>query len=616
MVKIPETHTPSSISLGRNTPDSLNAVGSKINNPFADAIDTLGAGLNMFGKTLDREQKVKAAEDEKQRVAKLKAAEDAHKQELASQLAEFNMVLSNRISDFRAEQDGKEIRPDTILQLSQQVYEKAFDSKRAGSIGLSGPLSADLREKAREITFNVSRSAYNETQKNNIILRAKQTTEKNELADKAIVRDISLGIIDFNSIQGTLEARRIARSESNEPEEITAETSFALLRDGLKGLVLNKTEDLPTMKGLLGGYATFVDPRDTKQTLTYRQIVGDKDYLSTKKAYQSNLENKIAQAALNSPEIDIRKMLYVDGMYDNQSELDAANKRVLENKTALEVQRQQILDEQNRVEFTAAILDENHSSMYAKQVAIDRANAEKANNLQTASEEKWKKELKDIPWYDFSGKKKERLNDALFNSEKQKGKAEIFSQTVIWNGEPFDYLRLTNSDAFKNAGGSQKFLLEDMQRKAKYDRAKQMLPAGIDVEALIDKAVKSLDPKGLYGKDYLQPDIRWELATTLSGVAPNKKDVENLINQTAAKVYGRNVFKDEKQKTDYDSLVDIIRTAKANRKTNQTNDDVFMSIRNELNDKYDSDIVDKMMPYIISGQYVKAIGVPYAFKSR
>lgn len=604
MVKIPETHTPSSISLGRNTPDSLNAVGSKINNPFADAIDTLGAGLNMFGKTLDREQ-----------TAKLKAAEDAHKEVLSSQLAEFNMVLSNRISDFRAEHDGKEIQPDTILQLSQQVYEKAFDSKRAGSIGLSGPLSADLREKAREITFNVSRSAYNETQKNNIILRAKQTNEINELADKAIVQGISNGEIDSGSIQGTFEARRIARSEANEPEYITAETSFALLRDGLKGLVLNKTEDLPTMKGLLGGYATFVDPRDPKQTLTYRQIVGDKDFLATKKAYQSNLENQIAQAALNSPEIDIRKMLYVDGMYDNQSELDAANKRVLENKIALGVQRQELLDKQNRAGFTAAILDENHSSMYYKQVTIDRANAEKANNLQTKSEENWKKELKDIR-YDFSGKKKERLNDALFNSEKQKGEAEIFSQTVIWNGEPFDYLRLTNSDGFKNAGGSQKFLLEDMRRKAQYDRAKQMLPAGIDVEALIDKAVKSLDPKELYGKDYFQPDIRWELATTLSGVAPNKKNVENLINQTASQVYGRTVFKDEKQKTDYDSLVEIIRTAKANRKTNQTNDDVFMSVRNELNDKYDSDIVDKMMPYIISGQYVKAIGVPYAFKSR
>ena len=253
--------------------------------------------------------------------------------------------------------------------------------------------------------------------------------------------------------------------------------------------------------------------------------------------------------------------------------------------------------------------------MYYKQVTIDRANAEKANNLQTKSEENWKKELKDIR-FDFSGKKKERLNAALFNSEKQRGKAEIFSQTVIWNGEPFDYLRLTNSDDFKNAGGSQKFLLEDMRLKAQYDRAKQMLPAGIDVEDLIDKAVKSLDPKGLYGKDYLQPDIRMELATTLSGVAPNKKDVKNLINQAAAKVYGRTVFKDEKQKTDYDSLVDIIRTATANRKTNQTKDDVFMSIRNELNDKYDSDIVDKMMPYIISGQYVKAIGVPYAFKSR
>ena len=603
MVKIPETHTPSSISLGRNTPDSLDAVGSKIDNPFADAIGTLGAGLKMFGNTLDEEQK-----------AKLKAAEDAQKEVLSSQLAEYNMVLSNRISDFRAEQDGKEIRPDTILQLSQQVYEKAFDSKRAGSIGLSGPLSAELREKAREITFNVSRSAYNETQKNNIILRAKQTTERNELADKAIVRDISLGKIDFDSIQGTLEARRIARSESNEPEEIIAETSLALLRDGLKGLVLNKTEDLPTMKGLLGGYATFVDPRDPKQTLTYRQIVGDKDYLSTKKAYQSSLENKLATAAANSDGLDVRKLLYVDGMYETEAELNAANKRVRDKETALRVQKQQISDRENRIGFTDAITGASSDTPYARKVASDRANAEEANNLQTENIERLMKERND--WKLFSSKRKRQIDDALFNIEKQKGNAELFSMTVIWNGEPFDYLRIINSDGFKKAGGSQKFLLEDMQLKAKYDRAKQVLPAGIDVEALIDNAVKSLDPKGLYGKDYLHPDIRMELATTLSGVAPNKKDVENLINNTAAKVYGRTVFKDEKQKTDYDSLVEIIRTATANRKTNQTKDDVFMSVRKELNDKYDSDIVDKMMPYIISGQYVKAIGVPYAFKSR
>ena len=531
-------------------------------------------------------------------------------------MEEYNMVLSNRISDFRAERDGKEIRPDTILQLSQQVFDKAFDSKRAGSIGLSAPLSAELHEKAREITFNVSRSAYNETQKNNIILRAKQTTERKRLADEAIVRDISSGKIDLGSIPGIFEVRRIEGGVANEPEDITAMKSNALLRDGLKGLVLNKIEDLSLMKALLGDYFTFPNAGNPEETLTYRQIVGDKDFLATKKAYQSNLENKLAQDALNSPEVDIRKMLYVDGMYDNQSELDAANKRVLENKTALKVQRQELLDKQNREGFTAAILGENHSSKYYKQVTIDRANAEKANNLQTESEENWKKELKDIR-FDFSGKKKERLNDALFNSEKQKGNAELFSMTVIWNGEPFDYLSIINSDGFKNAGGSQKFLLEDMQLKAKYDRAKQMLlTSGIDVEALIDKAVKSCDPKGLYGNDYLQPDIRWELATTLSEVAPNKLNVEKLINQTASQVYGRNVFKDEKQKTDYDSLVDIIRTATANRKANQTKDDVFMSIRNELNDEYDSDIVDRMMPYIISGQYVKAIGVVNAFKSR
>ena len=614
MVKIPETHTPSSISLGRNTPDSLDAVGSKINNPFADAIDTLGAGLNMFGKTLDREQKVKAAEDEKQRVAKLKAAEDAHKQELASQVSEYTMVLSNRISDYQAKTNGKEVSPDTVIPLGRQVFDAAFDEKRANSFGFSGPLSPELNEKLKEVTFNLIRPAYNEIQKRNLTLRAEQTVERKTLSDKSIVQGISNGEIGLDEIYGLFEARRIAGGVANEPEDITAETSLALLRDGLKGLVLNKTEDLSMMKGLLGGYATFIDPRDPEQTLTYRQIVGDKDYLSTKKAYQSNLENKLAQDALNSPEVDIRKLLYVDGMYDNQSELDSANKRVLENKTALQVQRQQILDEQNRVGFTSAILDENHSSMYAKQVTIDRANAEKANNLQTANIERLTKERKELKWHNF--KRKGQIDDALFNIEKQKGNAEIFSQTVIWNGEPFDYLRLTNSDAFKNAGGSQKFLIEDMQLKAQYDRAKQMLPAGIDVEALIDKAVKSLDPKELYGKDYLQPDIRMELATTLSGVTPNKKDVENLINQTAAKVYGRTVFKDEKQKTDYDSLVDIVQTATANRKTNQTKDDVFMSVRNKLNDKYDSDIVDKMMPYIISGQYVKAIGVADAFKSR
>ena len=621
MVRIPETHTPSSISLGRNTPDSINAVGSKINNPFADAIDTLGAGLNMFGKTLEAEQKAaeaeqkaKAVEAEKQRVAKLKAAEDAHKRELASQVSEYTMVLSNRISDFQAKTNGKEVSPDTIIPLGRQVFDAAFDEKRANSFGFSGTLPLELKEKLKEVTFNLIRPAYNEIQKRNLTIRAEQTVERRNLSDKSIVQGISNGEIGLDEIYGLFEARRIAGGVANEPEDITAETSLALLRDGLKGLVLNKTEDLPTMKGLLGGYATFVDPRDPEKTLTYRQIVGDKDYLSTKKAYQSNLENKLANTAAYSEGLDVRKLLYVDGMYENEAELDAANKRVRDKETALRVQKQQIRDEENRIGFTDAMTGASFDTPYARKVAIDMANAEEANNLQTANIERLMKERKESKWFDF--KRKQQIDDALFNIDKQRGNAEILSQTVIWNGEPFDYLRIINSDGFKNAGGSQKFLLEDMKLKAQYDRVKDNLPAGVDVESLIDKAVKSYDPKGLYGNDYLQPDIRRELATTLSGVAPNKRDVENLINQTAAKVYGRTVFTDEEQKTDYDSLVEIVQTATANRKTNQTKDDVFMSIRNELNDKYDSDIVDKMMPYIISGQYVKAIGVADAFKSR
>ena len=614
MVKIPETHTPSSISLGRNTPDSLNAVGSKINNPFADAIDTLGAGLNMFGKTLDREQKVKEAEAEKQRVAKLKAAEDAQKEVWSSQLKEFQAVLSMQMSDLRAKHDGRKLDPNEVVLLGNRALEQAFDAKQYKAFGISAPLPQELLEKAKGITFDTVRSNYETVQRSNVSLIAKQTEERKKLASETFVRQFAIGETPLYEIGAAANAMSIAYREANIPDEQIAMEINNLILSSAKGWAVNNADNLSDMKGLLQGYILFPDMLTGKQR-TFKEMVSDKDFEAVKKAYQSNLENKLATTAADSEGLDVRNLLYVDGMYETEAEIDAANKRVRDKETALRVQKQQIRDEQNRIGFTDAMTGVSFDTPYALKVATDRANAEEANNLQTENEAKWKNELKDIR-FDFSGKKKERLNDALFNIEKQKGKAELFSMTVIWNGEPFDYLRIINSDGFKNAGGSQKFLLEDMQLKAQYDRAKQMLPAGIDVEALIDKAVKSLDQKGLYGKDYLQPDIRLELATTLSGVSPNKQDVENLINNTAAKVYGRTVFKDKKQKTDYDSLVDIIRTATANRKTNQTKDDVFMSVRKELNDKYDSDIVDKMMPYIISGQYVKAIGVPYAFKSR
>ena len=610
MVRIPETHTPSSISLGRNTPENLNAVGSKIDNPFADAIGTLGSGLKMFGNTLDREQKVKAEEDEKQRVAKLKAAEDAQKEVWSSQLSEYQSRLHIVMSDLRAKNDGRELDPNQVVLLGSRALEQAFDSKQYKAFGISTPLPQELREKAKRITFDIVRSNYETVQRSNVALIAKQTSERNKLASETFVRQFSSGETPLTEIGAAANAMGIAYREANMPDEQIAMNINNLILSSVKGWAVNNANDLSGMKGLLQGYMLFPDMLTGEQR-TFKEMVSDKDFEAAKKAYQSNLENKLATTAAYSEGLDVRKLLYVDGMYENEAELDAANKRVRDKETALRVQKQQIRDEQNRIGFTDAMTGASFDTPYAQQVAIDRANAEEANNLQTANIKRLMEERKES-----SSKRKEQIDDALFNSEKQKGNAELFSMTVIWNGEPFDYLRIINSDGFKNAGGSQKFLLEDMRLKAKYDRTKENLPAGIDVEALIDNAVKSLDPKGFYGKDYLQPDIRLELATTLSGVAPNKKDVENLINQTAAKVYGRTVFKDEEQKTDYDSLVDIIRKAIANRKTNQTKDDIFMSIRNELNDEYDSDIVDRMMPYIISGQYVKAIGVVNAFKSR
>ena len=600
MVKIPETHTPSSISLGRNTPDSLNAVGSKINNPFADAIDTIGAGLNMFGKTLDREQKVKAAED-------------AQKEVWSSQLKEYQARLSILMSDLRAKNDGRELDPNQIVLLGSRGLEQAFDAKQYKAFGISAPLPQELREKAKGITFDTVRSNYETVQRSNVALIAKQTSERNKLASETYVRQISTGEIPLYGIGSAATAMGIAYRESNMPDEQIAMNINNQTLSGVKGWVVNNSDNLSDMKGLLQGYMLFPDMLTGKQR-TFKEMVSEKDFEAAKKAYQSNLESKLATAAANSDGLDVRKSLFFDGMYENESELDAANKRVRDKETALRVQKQQIRDEENRTGFTDAMNGTSFDTPYARTVAVDRANAEEANNLQTANIERLVKERKESKWYNF--KRKEQIDDALFNIEKQKGNAEIFSQTVIFNGEPFDYSRLTNSDAFKNAGGSQKFLLEEMRLKAQYDRTKENLPSGIDVEALIDKAVKSYDPKGLYGNDYLQPDIRRELATTLSGVAPNKRDVENLINRTAAKVYGRTVFTDKDQKTEFDDIVEIVKTATANRKTNQTKDDVFMSIRNELNDKYDSDIVDRMMPYIISGQYVKAVGVVNAFKSR
>lgn len=613
MVKIPETHTPSSISLGRNTPDSINAVGSKIDNPFADAIDTLGAGLKMFGNTLDEEQKAKAAEGEKQRVAKLKAAEDAQKEVWSSQLKEYQARLSMLMSDIRAKNDGRELDPNQVVLLGSRCLEQAFDAKQYKAFGISAPLPQELREKAKGITFDTVRSNYETVQRSNVALIAKQTAERNKLASETYVRQIINGEIPLYGIGAAANAMIIAYREANMPEEQIAMNINNLTLSGVKGWAVNNANDLSGMKALLKGYMLFPDMRNDEKR-TFKEMVSDKDFEAAKKAYQSNLENKLATDAANSEGLDVRKLLYVDGMYEDEAELNAANKRVRDKETALRVQKQQISDRENRIGFTDAMIGVSFDTPYARTVASDMANAEEAKNLQTANIERLMKERNDLNW--FSSKRKSQIDDALFNIEKQKGEAEIFSQTVIWNGEQFDYLRIINSDGFKNAGGSQKFLLEDMKLKARYDRAKDNLPAGIDVEALIDNAVKSLDPKGLYGKDYLYPDIRRELATTLSGVAPNKRDVGNLINNTAAKVYGRTVFKDEEQKTDYDSLVDIIQNAIANRKTNQTKDDVFMSVRNKLNDKYDSDIVDKMMPYIISGQYVKAIGVADAFKSR
>ena len=173
MVKIPETHTQSSISLGRNTPDSLDAVGSKIYTPFADAIDTIGAGLKMFGTTLDEEQK-----------AKLKAAEDAQKEVWSSQLKEYQAVLSMQMSDLRAKNDGRKLDPNEVILLGNRALEQAFDAKQYKAFGLSASLPQVLRAKAKGITFDTVRSNYETVQRSNVAFIAKQTEERNKLASE------------------------------------------------------------------------------------------------------------------------------------------------------------------------------------------------------------------------------------------------------------------------------------------------------------------------------------------------------------------------------------------------------------------------------------------------
>ena len=288
MVKIPETHTPSSISLGRNTPDSLNAVGSKIDNPFSDAINTLGAGLKMFGNTLDKEQEVKAAEDEKQRVAKLKAAEDAQKEVWSSQLKEYQAVLSMQMSDLRAKNDGRKLDHNEVILLGNRALEQAFDAKQYKAFGLSASLPQELLEKAKGITFDTVRSNYETVQRSNVALIAKQTEERNSLAAKEFVRQFASGETPLTEIGAAANAMWIAYREANIPDEQIAMNINNLILSSVKGWAVNNANDLSGMKGLLQGYMLFHDMLTGEQR-TFKEMVSDKDFEAVKKAYQSNL---------------------------------------------------------------------------------------------------------------------------------------------------------------------------------------------------------------------------------------------------------------------------------------------------------------------------------------
>lgn len=603
MVKIPETHTPSSISLGRNTPDSLNAVGSNMRNPYADAMDTLGTGLNMFGKTLEKEQ-----------AEKLRIAGEAQKEVLSSQLKEYQARLSMLMSDLRAKNDGREIDPNEVVLLGSRGLEQAFDAKQYKAFGISAPLPQELREKAKGITFDTVRSNYETVQRSNVALVAKQTAERNKLASEAYVSDISTGNIPLYGIGAAQNAMGIAYREANMPDAQVAMEINNLTVSGVKGWVVNNADNLSDMKGVLRGWLTFPDMASGEQR-TFKEMVSDKDFEAAKKAYQSNLENQLATAAVDSEGLDVRKSLVVDGMYGSNAEVDSANKRVRDKITALKIQREEAYAEERRVGFTNAMTGNDYSSMYARKVYADTATAEEANNLEKANVERWKKERRETGF--FNRKRKEQLDDALFNVDKQQGQAELFVITDVWSGLPFDYQKLTSSEGFQKAGGSQKTILEEMKLKAQYDEIKSQMPASIDVEDMIDKAVKSYDTKNLYGYDYLQPDARKELATSLQGISfANKREVQNAVNQAVSKVYNQWALSDEKKKNDVDGIVEIVSSAVADKKPKETQDDVWKKVREELNDKYDSDIVDRMMPYVISRQYVKAIGVANAFKPR
>lgn len=605
MVKIPETHTPSSISLGRNTPDSLNAVGSKMQNPYADAIDTLGFGLRIAGRTLDQNQRNKEAE--------LKAAEAARKEVLSSQLKEYQAVLSMAMSDYKAKHDGEKIDPNSIIQLGNRTIEQAFDPKQAKILGLREALPQELREKAMGIMFDTTRMNYDGVVKNNVSLDAKWTVERNKQSADAFVNDMGTGVIPLAQSSVAANALLIAYREANVPDEVAAMQVNTLVRSGVKNWMLNNVDNLSDMKGVLTGDMKFTDAL-TGKPYTFKDMVDDKDYQAAKKAYQSSLEIQLAETSVGIKGFDVRQALVGGGLYDTEAELNAANARVREKQKALEIQRQQVMDDEARRGFSTAMLRDGGNTPYDLLVLNARSTAQERFDLQEENVDRWNKELKDAGFFSFQ--RKSDLKDALFNVEKQKGNAEIFITTEVWSSAPFDYRRITESKGYEQAGGSQKYILEEMQLKAQYDAIKDAMPAGIDVEDMIDKAVKSYDTKSFYGKDYIQPDVRRELATSLRNVAPTKREVQDAVNQAVTKYYNQHALSDPEQKSDVDRIVSVISNKTVNKKPKETQDDVWMKVRDELQDDYDSDILDRMMPYIISGKIVKAVGVANAFKRR
>lgn len=593
MVRIPDSNNPSVVSLGRNTPSNLTPVGSPMNNPFADAIEGLGRIGRVVGNHLEAEDKRREAEER----AAAKQREEVLKQKTASYLEWCKTHINDSVNEYVSKNPNQILDKKAIEQIVNKQMADVSSAESLNRFGLQD--TADLRDARGKIGYSVLGAGYNDVNRQNASVEAKNIVEAQNTASKDFVRNIADG--KFENIGFDASSFYIAKQKQGFSSDAIGQNLNDLMRDGVKGYVLNSANDVNKMYALLSGGVKFSDFR-TGEQLTYQKLVGDADYEKTLAVYHNTLENELARTAMPRDSFAIRKALAEGGMYKSAGDVTSAVGRVVEKAKNYQTERARVLAEEDRQAWSNIFRGDTSDTERMSRFDAIVGKSIEYSAAHTREEERLKKESENVGFFDFQ--KKREIETIQTDIDIRKANAMGFINSSVWGVQPLNAPAIFENQQFADAKENQKDVLDAMFQRTKYDNIVANMPAGIDVEAMIGKAVSSY--KSEVGKDILQPEVRRLLSDTLQNVAQNDGAVSEAVGKAVARAYGNFVLKTDADRSAADKFTKIVQDARLSKAVKSSKEELWVAVRDELLNEYDESIVKDIMPYIINGEYNRA----------